>query len=566
MKEFLIKLRERVNFKENKVKHIIGLVIILLQIAASVVTIQYTTKLNILPAKYYTVLIAAIVVCIFLTIVLNLTKKIHIIGKIFGVLMCIVLIIVCVYEHHAYNMLNKITEEHYDIDNYVLVTLKDSKISDVKEMAGKSVGVVNTMNNEDSVNSAIAQLKVNAESDDISAYAYRDMIQMVEAMYNEDVDAILYNEALDAIIGDYLEDYQDRIKVISKYEVKMIVGSERPTYEAPTEATSKQPETESSNQGETSTEPETEPETEPPTEADNIKVPSYYNPGRDPNAPAGGGYIGGDNTVDNASKGPITGRTFTIYISGIDRYGTVSGRSRSDVNILVTVNPMTKEVVITNTPRDYYVPIPGVTKGNWRDKLTHAGIYGVWSSVATLENVYEIDIDYYVRVNFTSLISMVDALGGVEVYSEREFTSHFDNSHYKVGMNKIKTGRQALAFVRERYAFSDGDFQRGRNQMALVEAMVKKTMSPAILTNFTQLVNTVSNSVQTNMTMDEITALVKMQLDDGASWTIVRQDVTGSGAYRKCYSAQSYNASVVLPNQSSINKCKEKIKNVLNSK
>ena len=226
---------------------------------------------------------------------------------------------------------------------------------------------------------------------------------------------------------------------------------------------------------------------------------------------------------------------------------------------------MSKEIILTNTPRDYYVPIPGKTTGTWRDKLTHAGIYGVWYSVATLENIYNIEIDYYVRVNFTSFIDIIDAIGGVEVYSAYSFTGK-DGYKFTKGMNNITTGRMALSFARERYAFAAGDNQRGRNHMAIIEDVIKKAISPALLTNFVEIVNTISTSLQTNMTMDEITALAKMQLEDGASWTITQQYVTGTGAMRKCYSWRSSNLSVQLPNQASIDKCRAAIKSLLDKK
>ena len=127
----------------------------------------------------------------------------------------------------------------------------------------------------------------------------------------------------------------------------------------------------------------------------------------------------------------VTQNPFTVYISGIDVYGEISQTSRSDVNMLVTVNPQTKEVIMTTTPRDYYVQLPGVS-GESRDKLTHAGIYGIQCSIDTLEQLYDIEIDYYVRVNFTTLRNLVDALGGVNVYSEYEFTTHYKNGGYEI--------------------------------------------------------------------------------------------------------------------------------------
>ena len=152
----------------------------------------------------------------------------------------------------------------------------------------------------------------------------------------------------------------------------------------------------------------------------------------------------------------ITETPFNVYLSGIDVYGDIETTSRSDVNVIMTVNPNTKEILLTTTPRDFYVPL-SVSNGI-PDKLTHAGIHGVDCSVKTLEMLYDIDIDYYVRVNFTSVKKIVDLLGGVKVYSDFDFTSDWGPS-FKKGYNKVN-GKQALAFCRERHHFAEGDKDR----------------------------------------------------------------------------------------------------------
>lgn len=536
------KLRDIIDFKNNKIKIIIGLVIFAVQLIMSMVTVWYLSRLNIIPAKYFYAFIAVLAGLLLAAGGLNIWKKTHIIGKILGVLVIILLVFVCVYEHNAYSMLSTITQEHYDVDNYVVVVKKDSDIENVSQLSGKIVGTLENASNKEAVDNAVLQLKQEAGSNDIGFEAYEVVTELINALNNNDANAILYNKAVDDIVNEVIVGYSDSIRVLAEYEVKTLVSQ-----------TGQQ-------ESEAETESEAEMETERPTEADSIRQP-VYDPSRDPNAPGGGGYIGGDGYKDNSNKGPITDRTFNVYISGIDCYGKVSGKSRSDVNILMTVNPMTKEIVLTNTPRDYYVPIPGVTPGNWRDKLTHAGIYGVWTSVATLENIYEVEIDYYVRINFTSFIDIVNALGSIEVYSD--YTFSVGGYNYTKGVNTFTSGAQALAFARERHAFAAGDHQRGRNQMAVINGIINKAISPAIVTNFVPLVNSVSNSVQTNMTMDEISQLAKMQIADGASWKITQQAVTGSGGTRECYSMKNYRLSVVLPNQSSIDSCKAKIKSVM---
>ena len=210
-----------------------------------------------------------------------------------------------------------------------------------------------------------------------------------------------------------------------------------------------------------------------------------------------------DEKLDDITKTP-----FNVYLSGIDVYGSIKATSRSDVNVIVTVNPNTKQILLTSTPRDYYVPL--TVSNGIPDKLTHAGIHGVDCSIGTLENLYGIDIDYYVRVNFTSVRKIVDLLGGVKVYSDYDFTSDWGPS-FKKGYNQVN-GKQALAFCRERHHFANGDYQRGRDHQHMIEAILNKAMSPDILPNYADLLKTASKNFQTNMSTKEITALAKMHV------------------------------------------------------
>ena len=262
----------------------------------------------------------------------------------------------------------------------------------------------------------------------------------------------------------------------------------------------------------------------------------------------------------DSSDVKVTKEPFTVYISGIDTYGEIATTSRSDVNILATVNPQTKQILLTSTPRDYYVEFPGVTNGQL-DKLTHAGIYGVDCSMSTLEQLYGVNIDYYARVNFTSVINIVDALGGLNVYSEYAFTS-IDGHTFQQGYNEMD-GETALAFVRERYNLDGGDNQRGKNQQAVITAMLQKVMSPAILTNYAGLLGSLDGSFETNMSMNDITELIKMQLDDGAQWDIISQNVVGSNSNDYCYSLHN-TAYVMVPDMESVNAAAAKIQQVLN--
>ena len=245
------------------------------------------------------------------------------------------------------------------------------------------------------------------------------------------------------------------------------------------------------------------------------------------------------------------GEPFNVLISGIDVYGDISQTSRSDVNIIVTVNPKTKKVLLTSTPRDYFVPIPEVSDGV-RDKLTHAGIYGVDASMRTLEELYGIDITYFVRVNFDTLIKLVDAMDGLDVYVEYPFDAYTDEYHFDKGWHDM-FGDQVLAFCRERYSYADGDNQRGRNQEQVLKALIEKLISPAILPHYAEILDSLDGFFQMNIPQEKIAELVNMQLTDNAHWDIMKQSAEqGESALETTYSAGSTPLYIMWPDDASV--------------
>lgn len=258
--------------------------------------------------------------------------------------------------------------------------------------------------------------------------------------------------------------------------------------------------------------------------------------------------------IGSAGDNTLTKQPFTVYISGIDVYGEVSETSRSDVNIIAVVNPKTHQVLLVTTPRDYYVPIPGISRGQ-NDKLTHAGIYGIDASMRTLSKLYETEINYYVRLNFTSLIDIVDILGGVDVYSELEFRTGEESGcivDVEKGYNHFN-GEQALAFSRERHSLADGDNQRGKNQQAVITAMIKKMLSPTMLLKANGILNEVGKDVETNISQAQLNSLVKYQLNTNSKWTIRSVAAEGTGAEDYCFSSPSTPLYVTIPDTSSVN-------------
>lgn len=257
----------------------------------------------------------------------------------------------------------------------------------------------------------------------------------------------------------------------------------------------------------------------------------------------------------------IANEPFTIYISGIDVYGDIETVSRSDVNILMTVNPKTKQVLLTSIPRDFYVQLHDTS--GYKDKLTHAGNYGINMSIDTIEDLLNIDINYYIRVNFTTLEKLIDAIGGIDVYSEYSFVSYIDNYKFYQGYNHMN-GKQALAFSRERKSLPAGDMDRGKNQEAVIEAIIRKITNKDVIYKYSKILNSMKGTFQTNITDNDITKIIKKELENIGGWNITSNNLDGTGSYDYTYSYSSQKLYVTIPNQDSINNAVNLINKVKN--
>ena len=258
---------------------------------------------------------------------------------------------------------------------------------------------------------------------------------------------------------------------------------------------------------------------------------------------------------------------FNIYISGIDTYGSISTVSRSDVNLILTVNMNTHKILMTETPRDAYVKIPDGGADQY-DKLTHAGIYGVETSEKTLENLYGITIDYYARLNFDSFLKLIDALGGITVYNDQAFTALMNKKEYPVGNIELTSGEDALAFVRERYSLEHGDYDRGNNQMKVIQAILNKMTSLKSVSNYSTIISNVQDSIQTDMKLDTMMKLVNGQLDSGKKFTVTSQEVTGIGSTGELtsYAMPSSSLYMIKLDDASVAKASQAIKDVMEGK
>lgn len=264
---------------------------------------------------------------------------------------------------------------------------------------------------------------------------------------------------------------------------------------------------------------------------------------------------------DVAKRINVTEDPFNIYITGIDVWGDIDQVSRSDVNMIVTVNPKTKTVLLTSMPRDSYVVLHSF--GEY-DKLTHSGIYGVEETIATVEDWLDVEINYYIRANFSMVVDLVNAIDGISVNSDFAFKSKVSDYTYVVGENKLD-GKAALYFARERKAFEDEDEERIRNQQKVLKAIIKKaTNSKVILTNYVDILNSVEGHMQTNMSNKDISSLVKMQLNDMSGWKIETISVDGNDDYRGTMSmGMGRELFVSIPKEKSVERVNEKIHEVM---
>lgn len=276
-----------------------------------------------------------------------------------------------------------------------------------------------------------------------------------------------------------------------------------------------------------------------------------------------------NRTISNLNKDQVevddkvrNNEPFNLYISGIDTYGDISTVSRSDVNIIATVNPKTGKILLTSVPRDSYLPIPGDGNDQY-DKLTHAGNYGVQTSAKTLENALDIEIPYYARINFDSLIKMIDVLGGVDVDNPVAFQSNVSDNYYEKGPLHLD-GTRALYYVRERYNLPDGDNDRGRNQERVLAAMIKKVASPGSILKMDEILSVVEDSVNTNISSKKSIELLNSIIERGGNIDITSQDVNGEGARKPSYAMNNAMLYMMIPYEESIKENRENIIETLN--
>ncbi|MCD7919602.1 MAG: LCP family protein [Clostridiales bacterium] len=418
-------------------------------------------------------------------------------GTVVSILLAVIMIYAVIALNTLTSALNNITTVSTEVTHVGVYVLTEDEAETLNDLEEDTFGILSELDRT-STDGAIQQLNEDLNTE-IATAEYDGLVQLVDGLYDQECRAILLNDAYLDVIAEIegYEDIEDRIREVTGLEVEEVVEET---------VTPEQENAESAVTAET----------------------------------------------DNA---------FTLYISGIDSRNGLKAKSRSDVNILATVNTETHQILLVSTPRDYYVPL-SISNGA-RDKLTHAGIYGVSVSMDTLAMLYDVDVDYYFRVSFEGFEDIVDALGGVSVYSEYTFSSSFISGlTFAEGYNYVN-GEQALAFARERYAFATGDRQRGKNQMALIQAIIKKAISPSILVNYSSILSAVEDNFETSLSYDLIASLVSDQLSTGADWEVITYSVDGSNGSAVPYS-MSTTAYVMIPDESTVATAKELMQAVLN--
>ena len=523
-----------------------------LSLLCSMVAFCYVIMSNMVPLKYILVLGAAIL--IVFTGLFFLQKKMGRIRCWFSIFMEIIIAAIACYGisvlYHVNSMIDDITDTVVETEAVSAYVLNKQPWDSINQALDKNFGRASGQGYE-----AVSQYLDRVQTDskkNLNVQEYDDMFLAADALLEGEVDVLVLNDAFATMISEFegyewfAEDVKTIDSVLEEVEVE-VIKTPAPTV-TPTPTPTAEPE-------ETSEPDDTKPEdgkeevkptkTPKPVKAELMEPPEQVD----------------WNSLVNQDMLAAPAGSFVVYIGGADTWGKASTKSRSDVNILAVVNTNTKKILLVSTPRDYYVPL-SVSNGV-KDKLTHAGNYGVQASADTLAMLYGVNVAYYVKLNFTGFVSIVDAVGGIDVYSDSSFSVENSDFSYVQGMNHL-SGIEALAFVRDRHHVAGGDRSRGTHQMEVIKAVFQQAMSPAILYNYADFMNSISGAFTTNMPKDTMASLVRMQLGDMASWDIQSISVDGTGANKTTYSVPSKTAYVMIPSEASVNSAKDRIANVLN--
>ena len=495
--------------KENKVYKVIAILLSIVMIVLMAFFTYQLIKMDILPQNLFIpVILVFVLISLILILWINLMAH-GVVSKVFAMIFVLLYTVSMgignFYVYKTDGFMQKVTDHKIgDVKNTVsIIVMDDSNIKDLSSLKGKKVG---RLNNVDKVgtNKLLKSVKKKKGSNYFKTKKFDGALSEVEALYNGEIDAMILNES-----------YRGNVTSVEEYEHFS-------------------------------------------TETRVVYSTSYYTTKKN----------------DSLVVSDITKNPFTILISGNDTTGDVSELSRSDVNMLVTINPKTSTILLTSMSRDTYVETVCDADGDTAcpegqmDKITHTGIYGLNTTRQTVENFYDLKVNYSFRVNFTSVIDVVDALDGIDLNVEEGEQCDLFWANMKpglpVGMHHVD-GETALAFARERKAYVDGDYQRVRNQQKVMQAIINRAISSSALVNYTSFINSLESAFETNMTYDEITDLIKYELQAKPDWKFETYQISGLGDELMCASLGQA-ASVQVPDLNTVRIAREKIEAVMNGK
>ena len=495
--------------KENKVYKVIAILLSIVMIVLMAFFAYQLIKMDILPQNLFIpVILVFVLISLILILWINLMAH-GVVSKVFAMIFVLLYTVSMgignFYVYKTDGFMQKVTDHKIgDVKNTVsIIVMDDSNIKDLSSLKGKKVG---RLNNVDKVgtNKLLKSVKKKKGSNYFKTKKFDGALSEVEALYNGEIDAMILNES-----------YRGNVTSVEEYEHFS-------------------------------------------TETRVVYSTSYYTTKKN----------------DSLVVSDITKNPFTILISGNDTTGDVSELSRSDVNMLVTINPKTSTILLTSMSRDTYVETVCDADGDTAcpegqmDKITHTGIYGLNTTRQTVEKFYDLKVNYSFRVNFTSVIDVVDALDGIDLNVEEGEQCDLFWANMKpglpVGLHHVD-GETALAFARERKAYVDGDYQRVRNQQKVLQAIINRAISSSVLVNYTSFINSLESAFETNMTYDEITDLIKYELQAKPDWKFETYQISGLGDELMCASLGQA-ASVQVPDLNTVRIAREKIEAVMNGK
>ena len=496
--------------------NIVFTLLFVLMLAGEVLTVAAVFRLDMLPPLYVGALVAVLVIFSLVIAILLFFKgkRSQKVKRVIGCVLMLLLLcgcaVIATVATDIMSTLQATNEAEPAIPTREVYVLADNEVESLAQTGDFTYGFVKNFE-ESCVNQVLDEVQKQTGVA-VATAGYTNLYTMVNALLNNQIDAMILNGGYASILVETEEyaNFSSVTKIIAQVEVDEPEVAIDPTVGIELEESIEEVE-------------EVEATTAP------IEIDLE------------------ENLQDFNNLKP-----FVVYVSGSDTYGSqIVKTGRSDVNILAVVNPMTKQVLLINTPRDYYVE--NTAGGGARDKLTHCGIYGMTCSMNTLGKLYDTDIEYYVRINFDGFKKLIDAMGGVTVYSDYAFVA-ITRTYIKEGINEL-TGQQALDFARERYTLQGGDNERGKHQMQVIKALIQKaTSGTTIITNYSDIMASVDGMFQMNIPTELIGDMMKMQLSDMAQWNIVTYSATGSYADAECYSMPGINLSVIKPSQSSVSK------------